>query len=284
MYRYEVLAPCGAREGILPIIEAGADAIYVGTGALSSRPSSSDFSMEDIKRGLEECHRHGVKLNVAINGAVSDQRLDFFCQQMEALDALGVDALILADWGALHLAQTLVTHAELHASTLLGTYQCESVRQLADMGVRRTVLSTGLYLDEISSIIRGVPEMEFELVADGGICFNDNRICELPHAGENADYAVYCRKPYHLYKDGRCTGQAPPISAKQIECHEMLDLYLELGIYSFKIEGRTVPYPYILPRVKRLKEGLQRCAHHDHERASTLHYISRMAVRGRNQL
>lgn len=273
MYPYEVLAPAGELRAIAPIIEAGANAIYVGLEGLSSRPQSADFSMEDIRSAVKLCHESGVRLHVAINGCISERSIGIVYDRLKELDQMDVDAIIMADWGVLNKAAACVKRAELHASTLLGTYNVRTVAYLKQCKVKRVVLSTNLYIDEISRIINSVPDMDYEIVADGGICFNDNRICELPHTNSGENYTVFCREPYSLLMEGK-TSPANSIAAKQISSSEIVDAYLELGIVSFKVEGRTVPYPYIVPRVKRLVKALEAAAQHDHRTSSTLHYIS----------
>lgn len=56
MYRYEVLAPAGELNAIIPLIEAGENAIYVGLEGFSSRPQSADFTMKDIVVATQICH------------------------------------------------------------------------------------------------------------------------------------------------------------------------------------------------------------------------------------
>lgn len=273
MYEYEVLAPAGKFESIVPLIKAGANAIYVGLEAFSSRPSWSDFSIQDIKCAVELCHQQDTRLYVAINGCVSEQSIGVVYDKLQELDGLGVDAMILSDWGVLTKANLFVQHAELHASTLLGTHNAQTIRYLKEIGVKRTVLSTNLYLDEIATIVNAVPEMEFELVADGGICFNDNRICELPHRSDGENYSVGCRQMYDLHWNGQ-KASAKAIAARQISICEVVDMYLELGIMSFKIEGRTVDYKYIVPRVKALQEALKTASARNYTDCSMLHYVS----------
>lgn len=273
MYNYEVLAPCGELAAVKPLIDAGANAIYVGLNGFSSRPQSSDFSIQDIESATKLCHQSDVRLHVAINGCISERSIVSVYENLKALDEIGVDAIIIADWGVLAKAHLYVKKAKIHASTLLGTYNTGTVNYLKSIGISRVVLSTNLYLDEIASIVNSVPDMEYEIVADGGICFNDNRICELPHKNEWANYAVYCRRNYELHCGDRIT-RANRIAAKQISSCEIVDMYLELGILSFKIEGRTVDYRHIIPRVRKLYEALEKAAARDHAIASTLHYIS----------
>lgn len=272
MYSYEVLAPAGKLEGVQPLIDAGANAIYVGLDGLSSRPQSADFSLEDITRAVEICHQHNVRLNVALNGCVSEKDIRCVYEKLNKLDEIEVDGIIIADWGVLAKAPMFVKKAEIHASTLLGVYNAQTIVYLKKMGVKRTVLSTNLYLDEMAAIVNSVPDMEYEIVADGGICFNDNRICELPHTNEGKNYKVYCRQAYDLKQRDK-QSRANRIAAKQISSSEVIDLYLEMGIFSFKIEGRTVDYNHIVPRVKKLRESLDRAATRNHSVYSTLHYI-----------
>lgn len=273
MYQYEVLAPAGELNAVIPLIEAGANAIYVGLDGLSSRPQSSDFSIQDIVNATEICHKVGVKLYVAINGCISEKNLKLVYDKLTELDELGIDAVIIADWGVLANASNYLKKTKIHASTLLGTYNSRTIKYLKSLGVTRTVLSTNLYIDEIAHIINSVPDMEYEIVADGGICFNDNRICELPHTNSAEHYTVYCREQYiFCYENTEIP--AKRIAAKQISSCEIADAYLELGILSFKIEGRTVNYNYIVPRVKKLRNALENVALHDHSISSTLHYIS----------
>ncbi len=273
MYRYEVLAPAGELSAIVPLIDAGANAIYVGLNGFSSRPQSADFSIQDIITATKICHDNGVRLHVAINGCISEKNINLVYERLKKLDNIGVDAVIIADWGVLKKASEYIKVAEIHASTLLGTYNSRTIEYLKDMGIKRVVLSTNLYIDEISNIINSVPDMEYEIVADGGICFNDNRICELPHTNSKENYIVYCREKYELCL-GNKTVPAKRIAAKQITSCEIIDAYLELGICSYKIEGRTVNYQYIVPRVKKMRAALEIASKHDHSISSTLHYIS----------
>ncbi len=280
MYKYELLAPAGRPESIIPLIDAGADAIYVGLDGFSSRPKSSDFSLAEIENATRIAHENNVRLHVAINGCISENVLDELYQRISDLDAMKVDALIIADWGILSKASQFLHNSELHASTLLGTYNAHTVEYLKRFGVTRTVLSTNLYLDEIAAIVNSVPDMEYEIVAEGGICFNDNRICELPHTNEGDEYTVYCRQDYDL-QTGDQINKANRICAHNISICDVVEMYLELGILSYKIEGRTADYHYVLPKVKNFKNALEEASKLDRKKTSTLHYISELRLEKR---
>lgn len=275
MNSIELLAPAGELDAIEPYIKAGANAIYVGFSGLSSRPSTSDFTRQDIVKAVALCHANRVTLHVAINGCISQDDLEHAYEAIAWLDEMGVDALILADWGVLRHSTKIVKHASLHASTLLGVYNTATVKELRKLGVSRIVFCTNLYMNEMSAIHDTFPDLEYEIVADGGICFNDNRMCELPHINGGDSYRVFCREKYEKLEDGSCS-LANPICAKAISSDEILRLYIELGISSFKIEGRTTSYRFILPKVKALRKAIDDCKECFPEYSSLMHSIDRM--------
>lgn len=271
----EILAPAGRVTDIVPLLEIGADAIYVGLAGYSARPKSSDFTLEEIQSVLPVIHEQGKKLFVAMNANVPDARIEELCEAMAALDDMGADALILSDYGLMRRAVQIVRRAEVHASTLAGVYNAEDVKMLRDMGIKRVILSSDLFVDEIVDIIDRVPELDYEIVADGGICFNSNRQCLLPHVGQKECYQVYCQKEYELVKDGEKMGRAKRIGNPPGKIHHTMGIYLGMGVYSFKVEGRTNDFSYIQKRVQDMVESKKYYLAHLREIPGMMHYIRR---------
>lgn len=271
----EVLAPAGRVTDIVPLLENGADAIYVGLAGYSARPQSSDFTAEEIGRILPVIHRAGKKLFVAVNANVPGRKIEGLCGIIQELDDRGIDALIISDYGLMRRVSGIVRHARLHASTLAGVYNYRDVRMLKQMGVSRIILSSDLFVDEIADITDRVPDMDYEIVADGGICFNSNRQCLLPHYGQKEGYNVYCQKEYELLRDGIVTGRAKRIGNNPGKIHRTLGIYLGLGIRSFKVEGRTNSLDYILQRVRDVAESKRFYLEHLPEIPGMMHYIRR---------
>ena len=269
--KYEVLAPAGEIDAILPLIEAGADAIYVGLKGFSFRPSNADLSLDEIKTAVDICHSNNTRLHVAINAGIKNDDINVIQSNLLSLEKYGVDAVILSDWGMLYRATQWLNETEVHASTLLGVYNAKTVSILKEMGVNRVVLSTNLYIDEIIAIMNAEPDMEYEIVADGGICFNDNRICELPHYLKEDEYCVGCKDEYYR------NDEIVSIGSKSISLSEIVQIFVELGIFSYKIEGRTVPYKYIVPHTKKLSEALK--STEVKKDTSSLHYFKRVNTR-----
>ena len=271
----EILAPAGRPTDIIPLIESGADAIYVGLSGYSARPKSSDFTLEEIGEALARAHERNVKLFAAVNANVPDAMIPQLCEKLVQLDEMGIDALIISDYGLMKRAAGLIRHAQLHASTLTGIYNYEDVKMLREMGVKRIILSSDLFVDEIADIIDNVPDLDYEIVADGGICFNSNRQCLLPHFGQKECYNVFCQKDYILLKDGTALKKAERIGNRPGKIHHTMGIYLGLGISSFKIEGRTNALDYILQRVRDAAQSKRYYAEHASDIPGMMHYIRR---------
>lgn len=283
MKRYEILAPAGKLEAIKPLCEAGADAIYVGLYGYSSRPSSADLTLSQINEAAEICHTYNVRLHVAVNSCVGNNEFPELIEQLYKIENGGTDAVIIADWGILAQASKIMARTQIHASTLLGVYNAETVRYLQKMGCTRVVFSSNLYLDEMLSIINAVPDMEYELIAGGGICLNDNRLCGLPHIVCEGEFRVFCREQYVLlHKDIQKTG--PRLHASAVDIASVITMMLEAGIYSFKIEGRTNDYHHVCKVVNFLADSARQAADRYESQngkadLSTIHYIRRFVRR-----
>ncbi|MFR1255569.1 MAG: peptidase U32 family protein [Eubacterium sp.] len=56
MKRPEILAPASSLEVLKTAIQYGADAVYIGGEAYGLRAKAKNFSMEDMKEGIEFAH------------------------------------------------------------------------------------------------------------------------------------------------------------------------------------------------------------------------------------
>ena len=63
----EVLAPAGDFERLSAAVQYGADAVYIGGEAFGLRAKAHNFSLEDMKEGVEFAHSRGVKVYVTAN-------------------------------------------------------------------------------------------------------------------------------------------------------------------------------------------------------------------------
>lgn len=272
--KYEVLAPVGRFDELNIVLAEQPDAIYVGMKGLTSRPSRTDFTMAEIEEAIDICHNNNTRIYVAINSNVQEQEIASLLENIFHLDKINVDGLILADYGIITQLAGKLVNAEIHASTLLGVYNIETVRVLANMGVRRIIFYANLYLDEMIQIMNTFPELDYELVAEGGTCFNDIRQCRLPHIISDNEHTLSCRKGCALVHGDEIT-KAKMLAEHPCRVAEVVGMYMAAGIKSFKIEGRTVPASERVQIIRDLK-----CKIKEFEEGkplnSYLHYISRL--------
>lgn len=253
---YEILAPAGSMEDLKEILLASPDAIYVGLAGHSSRPSFSDLHLEEIKIAIAVCHEHGVRIHIAINAKVSEGDFENVVASIMKLDAWGADAVIISDLGLIRALQGRLNNLEIHASTLMAAMNVEAARVLNDLGVSRIVFYANLYFDEIAAITAALPDLDYELVAEGGTCFNDIRRCRLPHFYQDGEQKLCCRCPFEVVNEDASTFLSREISEYPTTSAEIIGLFMAIGIRSFKIEGRTVSARERAPMVNRLRKSI----------------------------
>ena len=274
MRKYEVLAPVGNYKEIDMILGEGPDAIYVGMKGVTSRPARTDFSADEIKSAIRLCHEKDIRIYVAVNSNIPNASFDGQIQSILELDAAGVDAFILADFGLISTLACKLRNAEIHASTLLGVYNIETVRILKSYDVKRIIFYANMYLDEMIKIISAFPELDYELVAEGGTCFNDIRQCRLPHFISENEHILSCRSGCVLFNEAGSPRKGKILAEHPCRVAEVVGIYMAAGIHSFKIEGRTVPAAERISHIRDLKENIQKFEN-GQPLNSYLHYIAR---------
>lgn len=273
----EVLAPAGNLEHVEAAIAAGADAVYVGLKKFSARPDGWSLSVDDIGRAARRVHEAGRRLHVAVNAELHTKRLPDLQRAVEDLEEFGVDAFIVGDFGLLHVLKELGCGVPIHASTLLGLYNAEGIRFLQrEYGIKRVVVNTNLFIDEIADIHFQCPEVELELIAHGGVCFNDNRRCRQPHYLFEGEFCVGCKQVYDVFGGddqlvalgpvSKVASQVRPpevplqggrlIWSPEIDLSAIFGLFLKVGVVSFKIEGRTRTSNYVSSSTRKVRAAL----------------------------
>ena len=67
MKKMELLAPAGDMERLEMAVAYGADAVYLAGNAFGMRSFAGNFSPEALKRAMELCRAHGVRVHVTCN-------------------------------------------------------------------------------------------------------------------------------------------------------------------------------------------------------------------------
>jgi len=74
----ELLAPAGTLEAVESVLDAGADAVYVGGKQLNMRQHRQSYNLtdEDIAKAILYAHENGKKLYFTLNSLVRDSHGD----------------------------------------------------------------------------------------------------------------------------------------------------------------------------------------------------------------
>jgi putative protease len=298
----EVLAPAGSLEHVEAAIAAGADAFYVGLKGLGARPNPWNLDLDEIETATSLAHSSGRRIHVAVNAEFHTRQDAYVREAIARMSAVDVDALIVGDFGLLYFLKQIGNPIPNHASTLLGIYNPEGMRFLNQLyGVTRLVLNTGLFLDEIIALHFHCPEIELELIAYGGVCFNDNRRCRQPHYLFEGEYCVGCKQLYEVYPTqeaviplsevSKVASQVRPpdmpiggerlIWSPEVDLTGQIGLFARAGIVSFKIEGRTRAVDYVTMSTSKMRAAVDRlktdAAYQDPELAP-YYYLGHHAV------
>ena len=231
----------------------GADAVYLAGHRFGMRTAEVCFSDEDLLRGVQFAHAHGVKVYVTCNTLPREDELPELPEYLEFLQEAGVDALIIADLGVMALAKRHAPKVSLHVSTQFGVLNSAAASALYDLGADTVVLARETPLADIRRIRQNTPkELRLEAFVHGAMCVSFSGRCLLSNymTGRDANRgqcAQPCRWKYHLVEETRPgqyfeiteDGGTYIMNSRDLCMIEHIPELIDAGISSFKIEGRT---------------------------------------------
>ena len=259
MRKIELLAPAKDFDTAVDAIDCGADAVYIGAGKFGARHSATN-SVEDIARVAEYAHRYGVKVYATLNTLLFDNELEEARRQALALIDAGVDALIVQDMAYCRMGLPI----ELHASTQTNCVTAERVRFFEEVGFSRAILERSLSKAQIREI-RQATTIELEAFVHGAICVSQSGRCFFSRStsersGNRGECSQPCRLEYDLCNDkGETIIKGKHLlSVRDLDLSARLGEMIDLGITSFKIEGRLKDRTYIRNIVTLYRQLLDR--------------------------
>ncbi|HEX8310822.1 MAG TPA: U32 family peptidase, partial [Chthoniobacteraceae bacterium] len=251
----ELLAPAGNWECVRAAVANGADAVYFGLPRFNARLRADNFQDEELGEVVAFCHRHGVKAYVAFNTLVFTSELDGAAEQLRICNRAGVDALIVQDVGLIRLAAEITPELPIHASTQMTITSPEGVEFARELGIRRAVLARELSLRELAKFDppEGQPRLPLEVFVHGALCVAYSGQCLTSESlgqrsANRGECAQACRMPYELVVDGAVKDLGTRrylLSPQDLAAVNELPRLLELGVTSFKIEGRLKSPEYV---------------------------------------
>lgn len=247
MRELELLAPAANAEIAIEAILHGADAVYIGPPSHGARKAASN-SLEDIKKVVDFAHQYRARVYATVNTIIYEDELAGVEELIRKLYTIGIDAIIVQDMGILRMDLPPVA---LHASTQCDTRTVEKARFLEDVGFSQIVLARELTLEEIRRIHEAV-DVPLECFVHGALCVSYSGRCHASQAvkGRSANRgacAQICRLPFTLTdaKGEVLIKDKHLLSLKDFNLSEDIEVLIEAGVSSFKIEGRLKEVGYV---------------------------------------
>lgn len=244
MKKPELLAPAGNMAAALAAFDAGADAVYAGLAKFNARERGENFTPESMAQLIAYAHRLGRKVYLAVNTIVKETELAELAELLGLLRNLEPDALIVQDLGVVEMVKRYFPELPLHASTQMGFHNSAGVLLAEAMGFERVILERQITLEELREIRRKT-KIELEVFVHGALCCSLSGQCLFSSflggsSGNRGKCRQPCRRRYYAAE-----GNGFFCSPHDLAAPERIRELAELGISSFKIEGRLRQPDYV---------------------------------------
>ena len=254
----ELLAPAGDLERLKIAYLYGADAVYIGGLDYSLRANAKNFSLEDIKEATKFAHSLGKKIYVTVNIVFHNNNLEGLKEYLENLKELDVDAVIVSDIIGINLAHEC--GLDIILSTQASVLNYSAVRFYKSLGVKRFVLGREATREDIIRIKE--ENVEVECFIHGAMCTSISGKCVLSNYMTNRDSnrggcAQICRWVFD-------TDNVPfTFMSKDLNMVEYIEDMINIGIDSFKVEGRMRSIYYLATVIKSYREIIDKIKEHN---------------------
>ena len=245
--KIELLSPAKDCEVGMAAINHGADAVYIGGPDFGAREKASN-SIQDIERLCLHAALYDAKVYVTLNTLLYDNELERARKIAYDCWNAGVDALIVQD---MQLLQLDLPPIPLHASTQCDNLTVEKVQQLEQLGFSQVVLGRELSLKQIREI-REKTTVPLEFFVHGALCVSHSGRCYLSQyignrSANRGACAQPCRLPWDLLdENGKVLiKNRHLLCLKDLNNSAHLEELIDVGITSFKIEGRLKDADYV---------------------------------------
>ncbi len=271
MRKPELLIPAGSLEVLKTAVLYGADAVYIGGEMFGLRAKAKNFSKEDMRKGLEFAHEHGVKVYVTANIVAHNEDLEEVRQYMKELKEIKPDALIISDPAIFTIAKEEVPEIDIHISTQANNTNYGTYLFWHRLGATRVVSARELSLKEIKEIRKHIPdELEIESFIHGAMCISYSGRCLLSNyfTGRDANRGACthpCRWKYAVMEESR-PGEYLPVeenergtyifNSKDLCMIEYIPEIIDAGIDSLKIEGRMKTALYVATVARTYRKAI----------------------------
>ncbi len=267
--RPELLAPAGDWDAMRAAVANGADAVYFGLRDFNARHRAANFELDELPAVMQFLHSHNVRGYVTVNTLIFSDELPAIADYIARIGQGGADAVIVQDLGLVRLIKRLCPTLPVHGSTQMTLTEPRGIEFVRRLGVERVIIARESSLDDIRRI-REATSVPLETFVHGALCIAYSGQCLTSEAlgGRSANRgqcAQACRLPYELILDEkrRDLGEkAYLLSPQDLAAADMIGELTDLGVVSFKIEGRLKSAQYVAAATQTYRAAVDAAAAH----------------------
>ena len=242
--KYELLLPAGDLNRLKVAIDYGADAVYIGGENYSLRANANNFTLSEIKEAVKYAHKRNKKVYVTTNMIFHNDDLKDLDDYLISLDKIGIDSFIVCDFAVIEAIKRLKIKTPFFISTQKSITNLETVKFYKELGAYKVVMARECSREDIKYIKDNI-DIDVEVFIHGAMCTSYSGRCVM------SNYVTYrdsnrggcsqvCR---FIFDNNTCHDYA--FSSKDLNMVDYRSDMMDLGIESYKIEGRMKSMYYI---------------------------------------
>ena len=257
MDKVELLSPAGDLERLKVTLLYGADAVYIGGQSYSLRANANNFSIDEIREACEFAHKLGKRVHLTLNIVFHNEDMDEVEDYIRDVVDAGIDAFIVSDPFIIYYIKSNYPQVEVHLSTQNSTSNYKAIEFFEKEGVDRVVLARELSKKQIAEIIEKV-HADIEVFIHGAMCTCFSGRCALSNYVTNRDAnrggcAQVCRFSFENSGHKDFT-----MALKDMNMAEYIKDLIDIGVRSFKVEGRMRSLYYLAVVIGTYREIIDR--------------------------
>lgn len=242
----ELLSPAGSPEALRAAVQSGCGAVYLGWGSFNARRSAKNFSDEEFADAIRYCHLRGVRVFLTLNTLLTDRELPLALDAARTACRLGVDSVLVQDWGLFALLREALPDLPLHASTQMSVFTAGGANEVYGDGCERVVIARECSREDTAAICKACPA-EIEIFGHGALCMCYSGQCEMSaliggRSGNRGTCAQPCRLPYGFNGPAKNTY---PLSLKDSCLADRISDMERMDVSCLKLEGRMKRPEYV---------------------------------------
>ena len=270
---FELLAPAGSFETFKAVIEAGADAVYVGGDRFGARAYANNFDKEQLLSAIDYAHVRGRKVFLTVNTLLKNKEIESLYEYLLPFYQAGLDAVLVQDFGALNYIHKAFPDMPIHTSTQMTVTGVDGAMFLKEYGVERIVMAREVSLEEMKEI-HAATGLEIEAFVHGALCYSYSGQCLFSsmlggRSGNRGRCAQPCRLPYKVLDStkNKVMDDSYILSLKDMCGIKDLSQLKDAGVYSLKIEGRMKQPEYaagVVSMYRKYIDSLEKVSNSDY--------------------